>query len=82
MDTEVGNEAFPGEIESYVDNNLDKLMRKFEMDCDTEEAKTILLDYFKRFSGRVRTFNLFTVGAPKGPGVPTTNNIGGTLRYL
>lgn len=66
--------------ESYVDNNLRRLMQIFNMD-ENEDNRNELIEYFTRFPDQISKLNIEIVGRNQNSHVLRTNNIGGVVKY-
>lgn len=71
------------DAESYVNANISRLTQMFNIEDDftPEEKEKMLIEYFTRFPDQIKSISLKTFGAGTGNYIPTTNNIGGVIKY-
>lgn len=71
------------DAETFVDNNFLQLCQLYNVDdeMDNDEKRQVLVDYFQKYPDQISSYSIRFFGNNNTLRTPTTNNIGGTIKY-
>jgi len=73
------------DAEGFVDNNLLRLFQLYNLGDQDEmsdaEKRDALVKYFSKHPDQIQRYSEFLFGQAKSLNAPTTNNIGGVIKY-
>ena len=74
------------DAESYVDNNILRLFQLYNLDdqddISSDEKRDHLVQYFTQHPEEIKRYSSMSFGVTRNSfSIPTTNNIGGVIKY-